>query len=348
MSLSGAFGTAVDDLVALATPLVARSSRATRLVAVAEGEALALYEIPAKGEPRRLPDNAKRRGDGPVELRLPADAVLTRRLTLPAAGRDFLDPIIEHRLERLVPWSAERALYGCNVAGETDAGEIEVEFAATSRDIADKWLAKAEAAGLSPTAIGGSAGPIERPLEIDLWRGGRDRVQARARRLVSLAAGIAALVVLPTLALSIYTSYAAEQRLAEIENRSAAARRVLAEAAGAGQGSREAALIAAKRPDDAMATLVDRLARAIPQDTALRDLEIDEARLRMAGTSAASPGLIGRLEASGLTRETRFAAPVTRAPDGRDNFEILAQRVRPERPGQPAAPSAAPNPEPGL
>ncbi|WP_164919654.1 PilN domain-containing protein, partial [Hansschlegelia zhihuaiae] len=178
-----------------------------------------------------------------------------------------------------------------------------------------------------------------------------DRVQARARRLVSLAAGIAALVVLPTLALSLYASYAAEQRLAEIESRSAAARRILAAAAGAGQGSHEATLIAAKRPDDAIATLIDRLARTVPQDTALRDLEIDEARLRMAGTSAAAPGLIGRLEASGLTRDTRFAAPVTRSPDGRDNFEILAQRIRPGRADQPAAPSAAPaapNPGPGL
>lgn len=349
MSLSGVFRTAVDDLVAFATPAVARSGSGGRLVAVAEGDGLALYDASGAGAPKRLPASSRKRTAGVIELRLPAEAVLTRSLTLPAAGREYLEPILEHRLERLVPWSPDRALYGYHVTGETPSGELKVDFAATSRDIADAWLAKASALGLEPTAIGGRGAPLDRPLEIDLWRGAQDRIHARAQRAVRTAAAIVALVVLPTLALALYASHSAEERLKQIEARSAAARGTLQAAVGAGAGSREAALMAAKRPDDAMVTLVDRLARAVPTDTALRDLEIDESRIRLAGASGGAPALIGKLEASGLMRDTRFAAPVTRAPDGRDNFEILAQRNRSEPSSQAQAQSPAPPPtEPRL
>lgn len=342
MSVASFAQTVVDDLVSLAEPLVSRAGRAPRIVAVAEGDGLALYEAPGKGAPRRLAAGEKRKAGGPVELRLPADAVLTRSLTLPAAGREFLEPILEHRLERLIPWAPDRAIYGYRVTGETDAGELSLDFAATSRDIADRWTARAEALGLQPGALGSAAEPLDRPLAIDLWRGERDRAHLAARRFVTVAAAVAAAVVLPALALSLYASYAAESRLAEVEARSITARAGLQRAMGAGESSREAALIGAKRPDAAMVTLIDRLARAVPQDTALRDLEIDEGRIRLAGSSAASPALIGRLEASGIMRGARFAAPVTRAPDGRDNFEILADRVRPEPQARAAALSGAP------
>lgn len=337
MSLTGAWTTAVDDLVALARPLAQKAGARGRIVAVAEGEALALYEAQGAGAPKRLPAGTKKRAAAIVELRLPASVVLARELILPAAGREYLDPIVEHRAEKLVPWSLDRALYGYRVAGETESGELRVPFAATSRDIADKWLAKARALGLEPTALGSAAEPVSQPLSIDLWRGSQDRLHAKALRLVKTAAAIAALVVLPLLALSIWTNYSANERLERIEARSTAARRALQAAVGAGAGSREAALIAAKRPDVAMVTLIDRLARTLPRDTALRDMEIDQNRVRLTGASSAAPGLIARLEASGLMRDTRFAAPVTRGTDGRDLFEILGQRVRPE-PLQSGAP----------
>ncbi|QZO01816.1 hypothetical protein [Chenggangzhangella methanolivorans] len=267
MSLQGVFRTAVDDLVALAQPLAARAGARDRLVALAEGDELTLYEVPANGAPKRLPAGARKRGGQPTELRLPAETVLMRTLALPAAGRDYLDPIVEHRLERLIPWSPDRALYGYRVSGETESGELSVDLAATSRDIADRWLAKASARGLEPTSIGSASEPLDQPLEIDLWRGARDTAQIRARRTVAFAAAIVAAVVVPALGLSLYASYAAETRLADIEHRQNRARATLAAAAGAGAGSHEAALIKAKRPDDAMTTLIDRLARAVPADT---------------------------------------------------------------------------------
>ncbi len=342
MTLSGVLNTAVDDLAAIVSRFAGNGGG--RTVAVAEpGGALGVYKASPKGGVQPVAPGARTAGGGTVELRLPAEAVLTQTLTLPAAGRDFLEPILEHRLERLVPWSPDRALYGYRVTGETSSGEVTVDFAATSRDIADQWIRRAEERGLTPTAIGSAAEPLDAPLTIDLWRGKADPMARRARRLVVLGAAAAAAVVVPLVAVSGYLAYAAENRLEGLEARSAAARRALQDAIGGGKGSREAALTDAKRPDTAMVVLIDRFARALPKDTVLRGLEIEEERIRLTGFSAAAPALIAQLEASGALRGARFAAPVTRTPDGRDSFEIVAARL-----GAPAAPTdgatAAPDP----
>ena len=339
MSFAGALKTAGEDLVELAIPVVARFGASGRTVAVGEGDGLALYEVSPAGAVKPLQKAPKTKG-GPVELRLPASSVLSRTLTLPAAGRDYVEPILDHRLEKLVPWAPDRVLYGYHVTGETPSGELEVDFAAASRDFADRWVAKAEAAGLTPTAIGSAAEPLERPLALDLWRGKSDPIGQRARAFVRTAAIVAGAVLVPLVGLSFYALHAADTRAADIEVRSSAARRALAEAIGAGAGSREAGLIASKKPENAAVVLLDRLSRTIPQDTVLRDLEVAEGRVRLAGSSAAAPALIGTLEASGVVRGARFAAPVTRTPDGRDAFEILAARdVPPVQPQTGAAPA---------
>ncbi|MFD1702467.1 PilN domain-containing protein, partial [Methylopila henanensis] len=121
-------------------------------------------------------------------------------------------------------------------------------------------------------------------------------------------------------------------RAADLVARAAAGRAALLRLSGG--GSREASLIAEKRPETAAVTFVDRLASALPDGAALRELELDGARVRLAGDAEAAPELIGLLEATGALRGAHFAAPVQRRPDGRDGFEIAAERT-------PAVPRAA-------
>jgi general secretion pathway protein L len=328
LTLSGAASAVIDDLSDLAAPLAARLSRSTRHVAVAQGDDLALYQATSSGELKPVEIGRKRRLGGALELRLPADLVLNHRLALPAAGRDYLDAIIDHRLDRLTPWTADRVLYGYHVAGETPGGELDVEFAATSRAIADTWMARADSLGLKPTALGSAAEPLERPLQVDLWRGARDPVRGRTRRLVKTAAAVLALTLLPLCAASFWFAHQADQRLAAVEARTDAARRALQAAiGGGGEGSQDARLIEEKRTRPPMVVLIDRLASIVPTDTVLRDMEVDAERLRLAGVSAAAAGLIGKIEESGVARDTRFAAPVVRGVDGRDGFEIVATRA---------------------
>lgn len=324
MSLTGAFNQIADDLVDIATPF-ARRFAGVRRMAVAEGDALALYEAPRGGAPRRLDAAAKRRaGRLQGELRLPAGALLTKTLSFPAATGDYLEPVIDNRLDRLTPWAPDRVVYGYR-AEDADDGGLSVRFVATSREAAELWIARAEALGFTPTALGSAAEPLAAPLEIDLWRGRRDPFRLRVRRAAAVAAAVVVAVLLPLTAWSFWSLHVAEQRVEAVESRSAAARDALRRTAGL--GARDAELIGAKRPETAVMTLVDRLATALPDGTVLRDLEIEPARVRLTGVSDAAPELIALLEASGAIAGARFAAPVTRNADGRDGFEILARRV---------------------
>lgn len=321
-----------DDVVGLILPFVGRRIGRVRRIARAEGEDLVIYEV-VRGEVRRssaTPD-APRRQAVHGELQLPAESVLTKTLSLPAATRGYLEQVLDHRLEKLTPWAPDRVVYGYGVAGEGDGGSISVRFAATAREVADAWIAKAEALGFTPTSIGAATDPMTEPLAVDLWRGSRDVLRKTVGRMVAVAAVIAIAVPLPLLGASIWTVSASEDRLQALEARTAAARGAM-HATGPADG-REAALIAAKTPESAMVTLIDRLADAIPDSAALRELEIDPQRIRLSGSSQAAPELLGLLENSGVLVNARFGAPVTRNADGRDGFEILAER----RLAQPAA-----------
>ncbi|WP_020188165.1 PilN domain-containing protein [Methylopila sp. 73B] len=324
MALKETLAQATEAIVDVVAPLAARFARGPRRVAVAEDGALALYDAPIGAPAKHLaPKDGAARGPVQGELRLPAGAVLTRTLSFPAATRDYLDAVIENRLERLTPWAPERVLYGYRASDAAD-GSLDVRFVAASREVADSWIAKAAAIGFTPTALGGAGEPLDAPLSVDLWRGGRDPFRRRVRRGLAIAAVAVVGALVPLAAGSYWALHRAEERLADLERRSQAARRTLMQASGG--GAREHDLMAEKRPETAVVTLVDKLAAALPDGTALRDLEIDPERVRLAGVSNAAPELIGLLTASGALPEARFSAPVTRNADGRDGFEIVGRR----------------------
>ena len=75
-----------------------------------------------------------------------------------------------------------------------------------------------------------------------------------------------------------------------------------------------------------MVVLIDRLAGAIPADTFLKELAATSDKLRLVGTSGNAPALIGKLEKIGLAN-VRFTSAITREKDGRDSFEITADRA---------------------
>ncbi len=290
---------------------------------VAEGE-------PAARELRRL----RRAGRDAVELRLAPERLIARTLQLPAAGREYLAPIIEHRLERLTPWRPDRVAYGYAVAGEAAPdGSMGVDFLATSTEIVAERAERLARLQLAPTAIGSAAEPLETPLRIDLYRGGRDAGRRRLRRRVALALVLVFATVVPAFAVSQWLSLEAETRLADLERRLAVKRQVLRTATGdTAAESRDLRLIGGKVPGTAAMVMVDRLAGLLPDGTWLRELEIDGAEVRIVGWSADAPALIPMLEADEALAGVQFAAPVTRDENGRDDFDIVARWVAREAP----------------
>lgn len=325
----------LDAFVEVVEPVFGRFVSKRRIVAREEEGGLAFYAVrrgrvetlvPAGAADDRDRKRLKRARGAAVELRLAPARILGRPLNLPAAGRDYLEPIIEHRLERLTPWRPDKVLFGYAASGGEAAadGTITVDFSATSADLVAPAVARLEALDLAPTALGSAAEPLESPLRIDLYRGRRDVGRRRLRRGVGLAIILAYALALPALGAVAYLGAGAEARLADLDKRLATKRAVLLAATGSGAEGRDKDLIGEKTKETAVVVLIDRLSAAIPDDTYLRELSVEGEKVRVAGISGNAPALISLLDADPGLSGVRFAAPVTRTDDGRDSFDIVA------------------------
>lgn len=319
-----------DALVDVLRPLLKPLGGSERLVVVDDGSGLAVHRVrrgQAEAVPLPLsPRMARAAAQATVELRLPPDRLIARTLQLPAAGRDYLDAIIEHRLDRLTPWRPDRLLYGFSAGSHpAEDGTMTVEFLATSEEIAGESIARVGQIGLVPTVLGSAGEPVDAPLPLDLFRGSRDVGRRRMRRTAGLILVAVMLLVVPATAILSTLAYLAETRLSELDERLLTRRKVLAAATGVGDAqSRDIAMIKAKTADTAMMLLIDRIAARLPDDTHLKELEVDGERIRLNGLSTAAPQLIALLEADDWLEDVRFTAPVTRDDAGRDGFEIGA------------------------
>ena len=320
-------------------PLLERRFPDLRLVAIADGAGgLVLHRVARDGAtdlgafdetaPEALATLAATRWSA-VELRLPPTQLLERKLTLPATSREYLAPILEHRLDRLTPWRPDRVLYGFRTDAEgygASAGSVAVTLTATSRDLVEAPLQRLGAAGLVPTAIGADAGALRLPLAVNLLGGGAATPpRTESRRFVSQAAlavaGVAVLAFVVTAMLAVRAAGdqdAATQKLAK-------ARRLLRSASFGNVGSREQAMLEDKQPARSTVVLINTLSSSIPADTYLKELEIHPDKLRLVGSSGNAPALIGKLEAVGLNN-VRFTSTIARDRAGRDDFELGADR----------------------
>ena len=337
-AIAGAWGTLVESFCATIDPYLARWFPDLRLVAtVTPSGALALTRTLKRdstflGAPETLRDEtraglASARWTA-VELRLRPDQVLRRTLSLPGASREFLASIIAHKLERLTPWRPDRVLYGYRIAEESEGGTLAIELFATSRDIVAAPLQALGALGLTPTAIGLDDAPTTTPLTINLLRDGPKAARVGSRRMVSRVA-LATFAVTGGLwlATSLWAS-SADDAATLAGTRLVKARRLLKAATMGEVGERERALLDAKTPERATVVLVDKLAKAIPADTYLKELSIAPDKVRLVGATTNAPALVGEIEATGL-RNVRFVSAVTREKDAKDSFEISADRPAP-------------------
>ena len=261
-----------------------------------------------------------------VELRLDPDHIVAQTLTLPSDSRDFLNVIIDHRLDRLTPWKPDHVIYGFRILPTpTEADLLDIQFAATSRDRVAEQLQRLEQLGIRPTAIGSAGDPIEEPVIVDLLRGSADRRRLRQRRLLRGAFLASLPLALGAFVISSVLMSQAESNLREVSSTLAQHRRMLLTDSEGNEAERLVhSLLATKTADQAVFLLIDRLAAAIPADAFLNDLEFGSDTIRLHGVSANAPALIPVLEAVPGISHVRFEAPVARESDGRDRFEIVA------------------------
>ncbi len=271
-----------------------------------------------------------------VEIVLQPTRFLFRPLELPARAAGFLDGIVRAQIDRLTPWSASEALFGCSPPAESGTESITTVVAATTRKVAMTYVQAVS--GFHPAAVavctdvaGRNAGRVK--VFEQKTRGHLDA--ARLSRALGVALGVAAAAALLAAISAAYVANdlgAQESELArQISQRRAAIR------AGSDGGDRSpiAALERRKHETPASVIVLDALSEVLPDNTYVTELHLAGNKLQIVGITGDAPSLISLIEQSRQFTRATFYAPTTRAPsDPGERFHIEAQ-VEPNNTANP-------------
>jgi general secretion pathway protein L len=270
----------------------------------------------------------------PAALLLPASAVLTRVVRLPAAAATDLASILEFEIARHTPFTADRAYYRHRVIGGAGAaGTIEVELCAAPRDLVDGALRRLAVAGLTADSVSAAGTPARERRRRSLMPATARPALGGSRTQRALAgAAIAALI-----GALISPIAAAQLRLALVERDIAALQPVADRALAAREHDLHAdaaldAVLAAKRATPPVVETLLALTRALPDGSFLSSLQLAGRELVIDGYAPAAAALARPLETIGPFARVGYRAPITRDPrSGLEQFQFgitLAEHAR--------------------
>ncbi|WP_194467111.1 PilN domain-containing protein [Bradyrhizobium sp. CCBAU 53340] len=306
-----------------------------RLVRLVEGEtgAFALEAAKPENAPKEIAfDDGKFTGANlaqivrgcRVEIVLRPARFLFRPLELPARAADFLDGIVRAQIDRLTPWSAAEAVFGCSVPVAQGAESITTMIAAAPRRLATGYVEALS--GFHPSAI---AVLTETP------EGGRIRVfeqksrgaidPVRLSQTLQIVLGFAAVTAVLGSVVAGYLADSLSAQENELE-RQIAQRRAAIRGADGGERSPLALLERRKYDTPASVIVLESLSRLLPDHTYVTEMHLTGNKLQIAGITRDAPSLIPLIEQSQHFTRATFYAPTTRGPsDPGERFHIEAQ-----------------------
>jgi general secretion pathway protein L len=260
-----------------------------------------------------------------VEIVLQPKRFLFRPLELPARAADFIEGIVRAQIDRLTPWSASEAVFGCTVPSASGGESITTTIAATTRKAVTGYVQALSAFHPSAVAIlTDVAGGVRVRVFEQSARGSLDA--ARVSRMLQLALGAVAVVAVVSLAASTWIASslgAQEDELArQISERRAAIR------AGSDGGDRSPVALLERRKYQTPASVIalETLSRVLPDNTYVTELHLTGNKLQISGITTDAPSLISLIEQSHHFTRATFYAPTTRsASDPGERFHIEAQ-----------------------
>lgn len=267
--------------------------------------------------------NAGRRAV-PLVLRLSANAVLRKRLTLPLAVQADLDRVLEYEMDRETPFSVSDVHWDYALRDrDRVAGKLHLELMVIPRAAMRRIEALLEAAGTRATAIELD----ERPNLYRWIRLGEDFHAERLIRSRALAVlgGLSAVLALVAIALPFWFQQraldAGAEKLAALQPAAEASLKLrqdinqLAQA----QGVLEQQAARAAGPLGILAAATE----VIPDTTYLTDFSLRGDKLSLTGESPAAAQLIGLLAQTPPFKDPSFTSPVVRNEAGsRETFTI--------------------------
>lgn len=271
-----------------------------------------------------------------VEIVLQPKRFLLRPLELPARAADFLEGIVRAQIDRLTPWSASEAVFGCSAPVADGPENITTMIAATTRKVAMTYVQAVSP--FHPTAIavcadvgGRDAGRVK--VFEQKARGHLDAV--RLGRALLVALGAIAVAALVSVAVSAYMADDLGTQEAELARQISARRAAIRAGADGGDRSPVAALERRKFETPASVIVIEALSQLLPDHTYVTELHLAGNKLQISGISRDAPSLIRLIEQSQHFSRATFYAPTTRAPsDPGERFHIET-RVEPKNTAAP-------------
>lgn len=266
-----------------------------------------------------------------VEIVLQAKRFLFRPLELPARAADFLDGIVRAQIDRLTPWSASEAVFGCSAPVASGADSITTMIAATTRKVAMTYVQAVS--GFHPTAIAVCTDISERDAgRVKVFeqkaRGHLDAARVSRALLVVLGAVAIAALVSVTVAAFVADNLGAQE--AELARQISVRRAAIRAGTDGGDRSPIAALERRKYETPASVLVLEALSRLLPDHTYVTELHLAGSKLQISGITRDAPSLIPLIEQSQHFTRATFYAPTTRAPsDPGERFHIET-RVEPK------------------
>lgn len=259
-----------------------------------------------------------------VEIVLRPARFLFRPLELPARAADFLDGIVRAQIDRLTPWSAAEAVFGCSAPVARGSEGITTMIAAAPRRLAMGYVEALS--GFHPSAIA---------VLTEAAEGGRIRVfeqksrgaidPARLSRMLQVVLAVAAVAAILGSIVAGYLADSLNAQESELE-RQITQRRAAIRGADGGERSPLALLERRKYETPASVIVLESLSRLLPDHTYVTEMHLAGDKLQIAGITRDAPSLIPLIEQSGHFTRATFYAPTTRAStDPGERFHIEAQ-----------------------
>lgn len=337
----------LDDAASAVTTLLGRMAT-TGAVRLVEGEAgqltveTGVIKGLTKREGARLeigdgrvlaahpPTLASALRDRRVDLVLCPDRFLFKPLELPSRATEFLVGVVRAQIDRLTPWNAAQAAFGCSAPADAGGGRIVVTVAATGKSALAPFVQAMAGLGVRSITVSTplpDATPESTPITVlEQHLGGLDVRNVRRAMLATLVAGglVAATVV--TAATIIGDELRAQQD--DIARRIAERRSALIVSRKADDPATAAERSLAQRKNETPASVlvIEALSQMLPDHTYVTELRIEGNLMRISGMTSDAPSLIRLIEQSPHFSRATFFAPTTRAPsETRDRYHIEAR-----------------------
>jgi general secretion pathway protein L len=266
-----------------------------------------------------------------VEIILQPKRFLLRPIELPARAADFLDGIVRAQIDRLTPWSASEAVFGCSAPIASGADGITTVIAATTRKVALSYVQAVSAFHPAAVAICTEVAEHNAGLVKVFEQKARGHLDAaRLSRALLIALGVAAAGALSSVVAAAYVGGNLAAQESELAQQISQRRAAIRAGGDGGDHSPVAALERRKYETPASVIVLDALSRILPDHTYVTELHLAGNKLQIVGITRDAPSLIPLIEQSQHFTRATFYAPTTRsASDPGERFHIEA-RVEPK------------------